>query len=421
MNRPKTFSLHALFFSVALLFLSAGCGGDDPVSPSGGGFSADEAVAALDSVADAVIAISGVENAVFLVDAPGEDFSWTAARGLADPAAGDSMTADLPFRIASVSKIFTAALVLDLVEEGLLGLDDSLGALLDSALFPEGYAAADLHSRSGVRSGGAITVRRLLNHTSGMRDYIFDGISGTGGAPGSLIYGYAQDILTTGGAGVASTRWTPEELFAFYLTSGLSGAALFPPGEGFHYSNTNYMILGHVVEAVTGNTFDAELRSRIIEPLGLADTYLEYRETAVGESPAHHFFDLRRLGGPNIDVIGMGIDTSLEWGCGGMVSTAGDLARFLRELVEGRLFDHPSTLQAMFGWVGAGGGDEYGLGVRRGTAAGVTVIGHGGFWGARAAYIPEWDVVVVFAVNQAFADLDVPLEDMVSALRDAGL
>jgi len=408
----------ALLLAGALLF-AAGCGDDNPASSGGNGFDAGGAAAALDSVADAAIAGENIVNAVFLVDLPGEDFTWAAARGLADPGAGDSMTVETPFRIASVSKTFTAALVLDLVEEGLIGLDDSLGAILDSTIFPAGYGPPDLHVRGGEKSGGALTVRGLLNHSSGARSYIFDDLTGTDGAPGSLIFDYIEDVVTTGASGIASTQWTPEGLLEFYLTSGLAGAALFAPGDGHHYSDTNYLLLGHVVEAATGNDFVDELRGRILDPLGLTDTYLEWFEPAAGDGPAHHFIDLRIIGGPNADIVALGVNTSLDWAGGGMVSTAGDLARFVRELTAGRLFERASTLDAMYGWTDAGGG-AYGLGIRRFSSAGRTVIGHGGFWGIQIAYLPEMDGVIVFALNQVDADGGEVLRGVIEALAKAG-
>ena len=186
----------------------------------------------MDSVGDQLEAVvaTGVPGAAAVAVGPGGRVE--AARGLADVRTGEALTADHRFRIGSVTKIFVAALVLELVADGLLELDG------DAAPFVEG-----------------ITVRQLLNHTSGLPDFIEDVLA--------FFEPYRQD---------PGHRWELEAREELELV--LERPRLFPPGEGWSYRGSNYIVLRLLAEDATGLPLSEALRQRVLAPLGLERTAL---------------------------------------------------------------------------------------------------------------------------------------------------
>jgi D-alanyl-D-alanine carboxypeptidase len=228
------------------------------------------------------------------------------------------------FRVASITKSFVATVVLQLVGEGKLSLGDSMERWLPGL----------------VPNGGAITVRELLNHTSGLFDYTDD--------PDF------NQIQVSDPARVFS----PRELMAI----ATSHEPLFAPGTDWSYSNTNYVVLGLAVEAVTGTTLEQQLRQRIIEPLGLTATSLP-NGTGLPSDVVHGFIGSATLpipAGALIDVTGA-LNASWFWGAGGIVSNADDVSRFYAALLGGRLL-RPNLLAAMRATVPRA---NYGLGLMR--------------------------------------------------------
>jgi D-alanyl-D-alanine carboxypeptidase len=202
------------------------------------------------------------------------------------------MTLEHRFLIGSVTKTFTAALVLQLVGEGALALDEEVGPIAEG-----------------------VTLRQLLNHTSGLPDY-YDDFQ-------SLIEPYRVD---RGHKHNLTPRTALELVHA--------KPRLFPPGEGWAYSGANYLALGLIVEETTGATLDEKLRRRIVEPLGLEGTSLGNR-TGLARG-------YLQPGNPVIPEAGEGLVdvTDVElfgWGSGEMISTARDVARFLQALLGGEL------------------------------------------------------------------------------------
>ncbi|MEU4740251.1 serine hydrolase domain-containing protein [Actinosynnema sp. NPDC023658] len=268
------------------------------------------------------------------------------------------------FKVASNTKTASATLVLQLVAEGRLGLDDPLRRWLPGV----------------VPNDSAITLRVLLNQTSGLFDYVDD--------PRLL------GLLT----GQAPRAWSPAELVAV----AVSHPPLFAPGERWDYSNTNYTLIGMVLEAATGRSYAELVEQRVIRPLGLRHTYLATgtgfrgRHAHGYEPDAEHLGPLLPPGTPvgdgfagprhheHVDVTGL--DLSPAWAAGGLVSTAEDWDRFLTALMSGRLV--PRHLLAQMRDAvpqGDGSGDGYGLGVMEVHTSCGTVWGHsGGFPGYRS-------------------------------------
>jgi D-alanyl-D-alanine carboxypeptidase len=226
------------------------------------------------------------------------------------------------YRVASVTKTFVATVVLQLAAEGKLGLDDTVERRLPGL----------------VPNGGSITLRQLLNHTSGLFDYDSD------------REWQAARLARPGRV------WTPRELVGV----ATSHPPLFKPGSRWAYSNTNYILLGLVVEAVTGRPLAEQLEQRLFRRLALRSTSYPTR-TAIGGRFAHGYVVSRppipRPRGTLIDV--SSLLSPSAWGAGQIVSNARDVAAFYAALLGGRLLQ-PTMLATMKTPVA---GYDYGLGL----------------------------------------------------------
>jgi D-alanyl-D-alanine carboxypeptidase len=281
-------------------------------------------VKSLDDHLDAVLQ-TGIPGAVALNAGP--DFIWERAVGIADVEAEARLTPDHRFPIASVTKIYVATVVLQLVEEGALELDGDAGPIAEG-----------------------VTIRQLLNHTSGIPNYLdFD----------SLLAPYRKNRAHR-------TDLTPRDALAL----ARSKPRLFPPGEGWSYSASNYLMLGLIVEESTGATLGDELRRRIGEPLGLGATDL----TAGAPPAAGLARGYLPPGNPLLPDPGPGLvdvtDVDIFASDGGrMVSTVRDVARFLQALLGGELLA-PHLRTEMLSTVATDWdeSDGYGLGVEEITS-----------------------------------------------------
>jgi D-alanyl-D-alanine carboxypeptidase len=276
---------------------------------------------------------AGAPGAVVLVRDGDRTVRLTS--GYADLKTKRAMGATDRFRVGSATKTFVATVVLQLVDERKLTLADTVERWLPGL----------------VPNGRAITVRQLLNHTSGLFDYAED----------SRAFGHTLTRLPT-------RVWTPRELVAI----ATSHAPLFAPGARWAYSNTNYFLLGLIVEAATGRPLETELRKRIFVPLRLRGTSFAMRSRIVG-TYAHGY---EPIGGSGLQDVGR-ISPSLYWAAGAIVSTADDLARFFRELLGGRLL-RPELLKAMRTTVAVTPHQRYGLGLYRNRTPCGFFWGHGG-------------------------------------------
>jgi D-alanyl-D-alanine carboxypeptidase len=272
----------------------------------------------------------GVPGTMALVRGGGQ--SWGFTSGVSNRKRETPMRLQLRYRIASQTKTFVAALVLKLSEEGTVSLDDTVEEWLPGM----------------VPGGDAITVRHLLNHTSGLFNYSEDP---------EFLAAFESYV-----SGNPDFFWEPEELVAV----ATSHPPLFAPGESWSYSNTGYIVAGLIVEAATGRAIEDLLEERIFDPLGLRDTYLPITEDKLSGPHSHgYLFPGDGLELPNdkpLDVTNF--DPSWAWAAGAMVSDTGDLARFYRALLDGRLLAEQS-LAEMKSVVDIGYGAGYGLGLVR--------------------------------------------------------
>jgi CubicO group peptidase (beta-lactamase class C family) len=248
------------------------------------------------------------------------------------------MRVDDTFEVASITKTFTATVVMQLVEGGLLDLDAPLARLAPGL----GDRLLVLQGRD---YGPELTPRQLLGHTSGLADVWTD-------PPFVAKHSNAFDQAFEA---QVDRFWTPEDVLSY--AESLTPIGL--PGKSYHYSDTGYLLLGLLVERVTGKPLHVVLRERILTPLCMEDTTMSYLEPpAEGRREAHRYE-------ARVDLHAQRRQ-SADWASGGLVSSARDLARFARALALGSLFAKPSTLEAMRAWHATGAFDvDYGLGIFR--------------------------------------------------------
>lgn len=299
----------------------------------------------LQAALDGLVADHGFPGALAtVVDARGRERDDTA--GVGDLETGRRVPPDGQVRIGSNTKTFTASVVLQLVAEGKVDLDEPIETYLPGVVRGEGIDAT------------AITVRNLLQHTSGLAEYLLG--MGLGNPP---------DFFS-----IRDRYWQPRDLVDLSLAQG----ADFAPGERWAYSNTNYVLAGLIVERVTGRPLAEQITERVIEPLGLRDTYvpLPGERDLRGRHPQGYH---PRPDGTMGDITRL--DPSMGGAAGDMVSTPSDLNRFFSAVVAGEVVP-PAQLVEMQTTVPMPEeypGDGYGLGlISTELSCGVVAWGHGG-------------------------------------------
>jgi D-alanyl-D-alanine carboxypeptidase len=278
---------------------------------------------------------AGAPGAILLVRDGARTTSLTA--GLGDIPGNTRMRPGDHFKIASLTKSFTATVVLQLIGEGKLGLDDSIERRLPGV----------------VPNGDKISIRQLLNHTSGLADF-------------EANPRYLKPYLS----GNFAYYWSPRQL----VRLGVSQKPLFAPGTRHSYSNTNYVVAQLIVEKITGTALGAELKRRIFAPLRIRAT--SYPTKPGLPSPYAHGY--RLFGKPPVTDV-TGLSPSLAPGSGAIVSTVQDVADFYRALLTGRVLQ-PDLLKATKTMVAArdAGAAGYGLGLMRWSTACGPAWGHDG-------------------------------------------
>jgi D-alanyl-D-alanine carboxypeptidase len=342
--------------------------------------------AELDAIVQDGVA-AGLPGVVLAVHRDGSE-ELVSAAGVASREYGTPLNVTDRFRIYSLTKTFTAVVILQLVQEERLSLDDTVLNVVPDA------------AETGIPYLDTVTVRQLLDHTSGIYDYLDETDS-----PFYVdaFFGETADW---------SKLWTPKELLAY--ADGARHAPYFAPGEGNHYSNTNYILLGLIVERVTGNTFDNELQTRIFAPLGLTSTSLP-TGTSMPDELVDGYHD---MGGELANV--SALNSSWVWAAGGIVSTASDVLHFANALFTGQLLD-PEMQREMMPAATSGSEDSIGLGLFGGeTPYGPAIANDGGSAGflSRLIYYPEQGVTVVAMTNVFPAD-DAPFAGVVNEATTA--
>lgn len=293
---------------------------------------------------------------------------WQGASGLADRRTKRKVTVDTPFRIASCTKTMIATLVLQLVDAGKLRLDDSAAKVLGERRVPAG-----------------VTVRSLLNHTSGLPDYLDE------------FYEVFEDD--------PRREWTDRQAvdIALALRPGKPGA--------YEYSNTNYILLGVMLQKVGGEPVGAQMQKRIFRPLGMTSSTCGSFASAP-KDVAHGY------GEDDTDYAMINQGDGLA--DGGVLSTSRDMARFMDGLMRGRLLK-PATMAAMKKTVDDGEGAQYGLGLGYFPEQGC--YGHDGAiegYLSQMYYYTESGVAIAAATNRTGGPTDEAFDEITDLLRKAG-
>lgn len=313
---------------------------------------------------------------------------WTGTSGISHGTV--AIKPDMLFAIGSITKNFVAALTLQLVEEGILSLDDPLSKWLPA------YPHVD----------STATLRQLLNHTSGI--YMF----------------WSNQRIWDDMTKDESKVWTPEEVLSYIKEP------YFAPGDGWRYSNTNYLFLAMIIEKATGTELSTQFRDRFWRPLAITNAYLSIQEE-IPDNRAHIFGDNFRNDGSWQDTtfFPRASHDSIGFGSAGLFMAAEDLARWCHALFEGEIVSQQS-MDEMLQFVDHGfllKKAGYGLGVqrfRRKMGSGETAIGHGGAnigTAASMVYLPEHHVSVVVMVNTSWRSRDITKDLIACVLRDLGV
>ncbi|AKU99075.1 D-alanyl-D-alanine carboxypeptidase [Labilithrix luteola] len=239
------------------------------------------------------------------------DGNVRARAGVAELGSNDPVPWDAVFRVASTTKTFTSVVVLQLVGEGKLSLEDSVDKWLPGVVSGNG------------NDGAKITIRQLLQHTSGLFDYVMDS---------ELQQAYVEDFER-----VCQDATPPEGLVAY----GLKHAPLFEPGTRWAYSNTNYVLLEMAIQKITGRSWADEVRQRIIGRLGLLHTYAMGFDPKLPGPHAHSYFMI-----PNVPPIDATECSTMHTADSALISSTADLNAFFKALVRGELL-RPQELAEM--------------------------------------------------------------------------
>lgn len=275
---------------------------------------------AIDAGMASVVA-TGIPGATLLIRDGGS--TNRVAAGVGDTTTKTPMKVDDRVRIGSLAKTYISVVVLQLADEKKLGLDDSVEKWLPGM----------------VTNGSKVTIRMLLNHTSGVANY-------------EEHPNYMAPYMT----GNLAHETTPAQLVAM----GNSLGPWFAPGASSRYSNTNYTLAGLVIEKVGGKTLAAQLDERIFKPLKLSSSYLPTSPGLTGAHARGYY-----VMGPNGATDVTGFSPSIGWAGGGIVSTTDDVTTFYRALLEGKLLPAGLMAEMMTTVVDDKNGVVYGLGIEK--------------------------------------------------------
>ncbi|MEP2935454.1 MAG: serine hydrolase domain-containing protein [Gilvibacter sp.] len=297
--------------------------------------------------------------------APDLDLNWQGAAGFDSKTKEHELSSDQPFRIASITKTFTAVSILRLSEMGALNIDDPIDAYISQE--HKDILLQDKYDLS------AITIKHCLQHTSGLFDY----------AVGNNDY-----VMTA--MEDPNKRWTRAEQIQFAIDHG---DPVGKPGEIFHYSDTAYVLLGAIIERLTGKGLAQANRELInFDKIGLTSTWLESLEPAPEGMPTKARSYLDELDATDWD-------NSVDlYGGGGYVATAQDLAKFYHHLFNDNIFEKPETLAIMLSDNGITNQGSTAAAYKMGLWEIKTPNGsgfmHNGFWGSAVIHFPDYNATI---------------------------
>ena len=310
---------------------------------------------------------------VFLVHSPSLKVHWKTA---VHPNSFEMVYPDQPFHFASIGKTVTSVMLSILYEKELIDFDESISKYLSNKIL------TGLHVYKGVDYSREIKVRHLLSHTSGIPDYYLDK-----NKEGMCLR--EQMILKP------DQFWTPIETIDW---SKHQLKPKFKPGKGFHYSDTNYALLGFIVEKVTGENFTQCLHRYIFEPLKMEHTYQIFHSSPKVKSKY-----------PMVNLYHNGINLSkaksisMSYASGGIVSTTEDMLKFFKAIIENKIIKK-ETFKKMQTYTRMGPSFYYGYGIMNFRFMFMPrkyhIIGNSGSIGAFMYYNPGMDIYMIGSFNK---------------------
>ena len=350
----------------------------------------------LKATLDGQIGKGYVHNVVAAVQSHDRSINFVGAAGIADPQTGTAMTPDTPYFIASVTKMYTAAIILRLYEEKRVDLNAPISEYLPASL------TRAIHVYKGTDYSDRIKISNLIDQSSGLADYEADKPRGGKSILDGLKAGHDRAIDTAEAIEIVrnlSPRFAP----------GTRGKA--------HYSNANYRLLGAIIESVTGKPMATNFKEMIFAPLGLQHTYLfDWTVPRSDEDPATIYLKATPLNAPKY--------LSSNVSDGGIVSTASECVTFLRAFFEGQLFDK-ALFERMMNWNSIFFPLSYGYGLMRFRLPRFfwisplpEFVGHSGSTGSFAFTCPSRSMYLAGTINQ-MASPSKPFFLMMSFVRAA--
>lgn len=282
---------------------------------------------------------------------------------------------DQPFHIASIGKMFTTVLILQLVESGKLSLDDSVQKILGEEI------VKNLFVYEGIDYSDKVTISHLLSHTSGVADY-FESTEKNGKS--------VLEELTK----APENFWTPIDLVDFTRNNQ---KALTIPGGKFHYSDTGYVLLGLVIEKIAQNKYETVLQEKIFAPLGMTHTYMYLRSEPINKSQLP--VSTMMLGSQDVTTYK---SISADWAGGGIISTTEDLLLFHKAFINGKLVANKGYI-SLIGTNQFMDGIYYGLGLMTVRFGDMSLVmpktpdlhGHSGLLSTLLFYSPDYDAYII--------------------------
>ncbi|RKR13077.1 alkaline D-peptidase [Maribacter vaceletii] len=308
-----------------------------------------------------------------LINIENDTFHYNEGFGLKDKA-GDSVSKNSSFRIASSTKLFVATIILQLQEEGKLHLNDKVSLYLKGLSY---LNFDDFHNFEEHKYAQEITIEQLLSHRSGLADTFIDKEEEFF----NLVF---QNPLK---------QYSPQEMIGLYYKFNLNNNPHFKPNDGWYYSDVNYVLLGLLIEQIDQKSLSAAIRNRILEPLKMKDTYFEFYEEAIEENNIIQQY----VGDANFS----NINTSFDWSGGGLVSTNTDLSIFITSLFSLKLINKESLDKMIDVKFTKTHESRYGLGVYEFAVNEHIFYGHFGFYGTFVGYSPKTNTTLSYSISQA--------------------
>lgn len=318
-----------------------------------------------------------VHSASWAVFSPSKNIEWNFTGGKFK--SGEKISQATPFYTASLGKTFTATAIAMLYEQGLLNFNEKISQHLPNEI------VSGIHIYQGKDYSNDITIAQLLQHTTGLPDY-FEGDTTDGSANAMSLLGENTERF-----------WTPNQLLNLTKKSMVP---LFKPGASYQYSDTGYILLGLIVEHVSGDNLHDFFKQQIFKPLKMNSTYMHLRG-----SPILMTDKMAELYVDNLEISSFK-SLSLDWAGGGLVSTAQDINKFQLAFHTNRLLKK-ETLKKMQQWIRESKGLYYGFGLRKvnvkerfSSAHDFNMVGHTGSTSSFMFYCPELDIYLSGTFNQ---------------------